>query len=496
MGFFPRHQATLLGGFCALFLGLGCAEQEATAPEHAHALPAASAEPGDVAPVSLPPPPPAPLAEAAPAPLPEIAPAPSPIREAEDLLARADPVEAVQANEVPGDLRYRVRYTARLRPEAGVAEVAIRIRQKDALVRSVRLRIDPERHFDFSADGSLELADRLYWLLPAEGGELRYTARLDQARGAAGYVARGTDDWAIFRGEHIFPPMASAAAPGSESDATLRIKTPSGWRVAAPYPEAKPGRFLVEQGHRQLDQPRGWIIAGDIQVARAALGDTEVVVAVPAQYDYHPASVLAFLRPAAGPLRDLFGALPGRILVVAAGDPMWRGGLSGPNSLYIHKDRPLIQRDGTSPLLHELVHVASHAHSGADGDWIVEGLAEYYSIQLLTRSGLISDAQRATLLRALRKRGESVDPATLLPGESRGARTARAVTILHELDRAIQARSAGAASLDDVLRELAATRTRVTIESFLSVTEEATGQQMEGFLRDRIGDAKSVALRF
>ncbi len=445
--------------------------------------------------VSLPPPPIEAIVPAAPPP--PAAPEPSPRETAETLLARPDPVEARSVDDAPGELRYRVRYSARLRPDEGVAEVSIRIRQTSALVRSVRLRVDPERHFDFSADGSLELADRLYWLLPEEGGELRYTVRINRARGAAGYVAHGTDDWSILRGEHLFPPMASAAVAGSESDATLRVKTPKGWRVTTPFPETEPGRFRVEQGHRQLDQRRGRIVAGDIQVAHAELGGTEVVVAVPSQYDYHPAAVLAFLRPTAGPLRDLFGALPERILIAAAGDPMWRGGLSGPGSLYIHKDRPLIQRDGTSPLLHELVHVASHAHSGHDGDWIVEGLAEYYSIELLTRSGLISESQREVLLRALRKRGESVDPAMLLPGESRGARTARAVTILHELDRAIQTRSAGGASLDDVLRELAATRTRVTVESFLSVTEEATGQQMEAFLRDRIGgDAESVALRF
>jgi hypothetical protein len=491
LGFFPRHRIALFVGLCAQVAAFGCADSDPPTSPFAPELPAAASE-VEAAPVSMPPP----LVVVASEPVelaPSMEPEPNPVKRAEELLARPDAVNADSASEVPDELRYGVRYSAKLRPESGLAEVTIRIRQRNALVRSIRLHVDPERHFDFSADGPLELADRLYWLVPEEGGELRYSVRLDEARGAAGYVARSSEDWAIFRGEQVFPPMASAALPGAESDATLRIKTPKGWRVAAPFPELKPGHFVIEQGHRQLDQPRGWIVAGKLQVGRAALGGTEVIVAVPEQYDYHPASVLAFLRPTAGPLRDLFGVLPERMLIVSAGDPMWRGGLSGPNSLYIHKDRPLIQRDGTSPLLHELVHVASHAHSGSDGDWIVEGLAEYYSIELLTRSALINEAQRETLLHALRKRGESVDPATLLPGESRGARTARAVTILHELDSAIRTRSAGSASLDDVLRELATTRTRVTVESFLSVTEEATGQAMEGFLRDRIGDTKTVA---
>ena len=416
-----------------------------------------------------------------------------PIRDAERLVVQADRVAVhPRAEEVPAELRYRVRYTARLHPDNGLAEVSIRIRQDRPLVRSVRVRVDPRRHFNFEADGSLQMAERLHWLLPAEGGELRYQVRVNETRGAAGYVAHMNDDWAIFRAEHLFPPMASASMPGSESDARLRVKTPKGWRIAAPFAERKPGRFPIEQGHRQLDQPRGWIVAGNIQVAQAELGSTEVVVAVPSRYDYHPASVLAFLRPTALPLQELVGTVPQRILIVAAGDPMWRGGLSGPGSLFIHKDRPVIQRDGTSPLLHELVHVVSHAHSGTDGDWIVEGIAEYYSIELLTRSGLISAAQRDTLLRALRKRGETVKPGLLLPGESRGARTARAVTILHELDLAIRERSDGDNSLDDVLRALATTRTQVTVESFLSVTEQATGQEMGVFLRDRIGAAANT----
>jgi hypothetical protein len=70
--------------------------------------------------------------------------------------------------------------------------------------------------------------------------------------------------------------------------------------------------------------------------------------------------------------------LPERLIVVGAGDPMWRGGLSAPNSVYLHADLPLISADGTSPLLHEVVHVMLRARSGAGGDWIVEGLAELY----------------------------------------------------------------------------------------------------------------------
>ena len=57
--------------------------------------------------------------------------------------------------------------------------------------------------------------------------------------------------------------------------------------------------------------------------------------------------LLAFLRWNLPALVDIFPDFPERVLVVSAGDPMWRGGLSGPGSLYIHAERPLISGNGT-----------------------------------------------------------------------------------------------------------------------------------------------------
>jgi hypothetical protein len=62
---------------------------------------------------------------------------------------------------------------------------------------------------------------------------------------------------------------------------------------------------------------------------------------------------------------------------------MWRGGLPGPASLYLHADRPLISGNSTSTLLHELVHVAQSYRAAKDEDWIVEGIAEYDTLERL-----------------------------------------------------------------------------------------------------------------
>src|SRR5690606_26023869 len=90
-------------------------------------------------------------------------------------------------------------------------------------------------------------------------------------------------------------------------------------------------------------------------------------------------------------LRAVFPRDPDKLLIVGAGDPMWRGGLSAGNSLYMHADRPLVSENGTSSLLHELVHVVGRIYGKERSDWISEGLAEYYAIELLRRAGGLSD---------------------------------------------------------------------------------------------------------
>ncbi len=99
-------------------------------------------------------------------------------------------------------------------------------------------------------------------------------------------------------------------------------------------------------------------------------------------------TLLTFVWPE---VQSVFPRDPKKLLIVGAGDPMWRGGLSGPNSLYMHADRPLVSENGTSSLVHELVHVFSRISDADRSDWISEGLAEYYAIELMRRAGGMSE---------------------------------------------------------------------------------------------------------
>jgi len=149
---------------------------------------------------------------------------------------------------------------------------------------------------------------------------------------------------------------------------------------------------------------------------------------------------------------EAFGGLPQKVLIVSAGDPMWRGGLSGPRSLFLHSDRPLISENGSSALIHEMVHVATRLRAVSGDDWIVEGIAEYYSMVLLNRAGLLSDARLARGIDWMRKHGKNVK--RLHTDRSSGPRTARAVALLSDLDRELRKRSDGNRSLDDVVKVL------------------------------------------
>jgi predicted metalloprotease with PDZ domain len=162
-----------------------------------------------------------------------------------------------------------------------------------------------------------------------------------------------------------------------------------------------------------------------------------------------------------------------------ADDPMWRGGLAGPDSIYLHADRPLIDQDGTSPLIHELVHVITHARAAPGFDWIVEGLAEFYSLEILRRSGAVSEETHEESMRQMKRRGDSVRS---FSGDSTGAETARAVVLLEEIDERIREETEGASSLDQVLAALVAERTVLDRTTLLDLIQKTSGVDVTAVL--------------
>jgi hypothetical protein len=183
--------------------------------------------------------------------------------------------------------------------------------------------------------------------------------------------------------------------------------------------------------------------------------------------------MLALLQWNLPELTRVLPSFPERLTVVSAGDPMWRGGLSAPMSVFLHADRPLLSENATSTLLHESVHVGLGKRAAAGADWIVEGLAEYYSLQALRRSGTISEKRFLSSMKMQKQWGEKAT--SLCNGNSSGANTAFAVTLLAQLDRRIQDETDGQKSLDDVTGTLAKSNGPITIQTLQQAVDKSMG---------------------
>jgi hypothetical protein len=375
---------------------------------------------------------------------------------------------------------YSVRFDVRVIPTERLAKVSIRLGRGADRVRWLRFAIDPVRHFGFRGDGGIEVTDgSVVWHPPREGGHLRYSFWIDHLRNSSSYDARCAENWALFRGDDMVPQVRVRTVVGSHSVSTLRLRLPEGWSAALPYRRVSNGNFSLDDPHRRFDRPKGWMVVGKIGVLRERIARSHVSVAGPVGQHLRRHDNLALLRWTLPTLRKIVGGLPERILVVSAGDPMWRGGLSGPNSVFVHADRPLISTDLSSPILHELMHAVMGARSGEDGDWVTEGLAELYSLELLVRSKTVSRRRYAKALRRMEERGRGV--ASLASEKASGAVTARAVVLLREIGEQIEAATEGEASLDDVVSRLCAERGVLSGERFRRIAEEVAGQQLSVF---------------
>jgi len=380
---------------------------------------------------------------------------------------------------------YDLRYHAALDPAAGVAKVKIALSGEQALPSRLELHVDPERYSGFAADGKLDVEDDLVVWRPGEsGGELRYRFKIDNVRGSRMYDSRITEDWAIFRGDRMIPPISVTAPKSAVSEATLTFDLPADWSIVTQYEADGDGVMKIENPGRRFDRPKGWMLAGRLGTRAEMITGIKTVVAAPTDEGARRQDTLAFLMWNLPHLAAVFPQFPKRLLIIRAGDPMFRGGLSGPASLFLHLDRPLISENRTSTLLHELVHAATGLRGDDESDWIVEGLAEYYSIETLHRSGGISQRRYKEAMQRLARWGKKSK--TLFKKRSSGATTARAVGVLADADREIRKATGGKRSFDDVAALLAEDRGEVSLERLQDTAAEIAGKRIRSLERDEL----------
>jgi hypothetical protein len=375
------------------------------------------------------------------------------------------------AEEAP---TYPIHYQVTLNPDKGRAEVVIET-DHNGLLTLLDFNVRSERYSDIEANGELVLKNgRALWYPPAKNARMTFNVRINQERPPGAYDALIEKDWAIFRGDNIIPSARVRTFKRAATEAYLTFKLPEHWTgVSTGWDKLDKRRFRVDNPERRFDRPTGWMIAGKLGIRRERLGDTEVVVSAPKGTQLHRMDVLTFLTIAWPEVQAAFGETPPKMLIVGHGDPMWRGGLSASNSLFLHADRALVTENSTSPLLHEVVHIVTRVYGKPGHDWISEGLAEFYSFELLYRAGAMTDARRQHVIEGLAKRGGTVK--TLIKPNAGGATTARAVIVFDDLDREIRAVTCNKHNLDQVIRALMAKRT-VDLDDLREEAEKLLGK--------------------
>ncbi|ROO42700.1 hypothetical protein SAMN03159376_04806 [Pseudomonas sp. NFACC09-4] len=368
-------------------------------------------------------------------------------------------------------------YHVHLLPKSDQAEVRLTLARGSA-VRSLDFDLgDGSRYSDFKADGKWQLTSgqeaRGVWQPGPDKASLSYRVRISHERKSGAFETRMTPGWALLRGDDLVPAARLDQQDGVELVARLEVALPDGWKsVETPWPRIGKQRFRIDNPSRLFDRPTGWILAGKLGSRRARLGETEVTVASPQGQGMRRMDVLTLLTFVWPQVQALIPRHPPKLLIVGAADPFWRGAQAGHESIYLHSRPPLVRERGNSPLLRELVQALVRINDSERSDWISEGLAEYYGVELLRRAGGMSDDRYQALNERLARdskgvttlRGEQVNPATV----------ARAVLLLQELDREIRLKTRNKRSLDDVLQAAMRLET-IDTEEFVQLSENILG---------------------
>lgn len=366
-------------------------------------------------------------------------------------------------------------YHVKLLPQSDQAEVRVSLSQGSA-VRSLDFDLGHDGDYsDFKADGQWKVSGhRGYWQPSADKASLSYRVRLTHGHKPGVFEARMTPGWALFRGDDLVPTARLDQQDGVELVSRLMFELPPGWKsIETAWPRIGKNRFRIDNVSRLFDRPTGWMLAGNLGSRRMRLGETDVTVTSPKGQGMRRMDVLTLLTFVWPQVEAAFPRHPAKLLVVGASDPMRRGAFAARDSIYLNSRTPLVSEDGSSPLIREVVQAIARFNDHDTSDWISEGLAEYYAIELVRRAGGITDERYQAIQARLAREGKDV---TSLRGERvSGATVARAVVVLQELDQEIRLKTHNKRSLDD-LTQAVMRDDSITTKAFVQLAENIIGE--------------------
>lgn len=352
-------------------------------------------------------------------------------------------------------------------------------------IQRFRLRFPASRFEAFQGTGELEPNDDgLVWTPGKPYAHLSYRVQINHTRARQPrFDSYAAADWIVTRAHDLFPRIDVDYLPDAKwspkSRARLILRLPPGWRSAAALAPLGRDTYQLSEPGKILDRPRGWFALGKFDLDRQEIAQTMVELARAPGAMLSAKDIFRFLDQTLPALQKLLHAEPARLLVVSAPDPMWHGGISSEHSFFIHAGRPLRTPDKTSPYLHELFHVLQPYTPAADADWVEEGLAEFYSLELQRRAGLIDAPAFARALEYFERYGLwNVD---LTRQQDNAATNNSAPLVMYVLDQRIQRASAGKERLDDVVTLLAQEGGELSTARFFQAVNQVSGKKFTKF---------------
>ncbi|MCW5893659.1 MAG: hypothetical protein KIT14_24355 [bacterium] len=357
-------------------------------------------------------------------------------------------------------------------------------------IDSLRLVFRDERTHGVRGTGQLDWHERtLTWRPGQPYAHLEYEVQIDRHRPPGGprYDSYAGDGWIVTRALALFPAIHIDWKPDvghPTSRARLLFRLPAGWRSVTTGERLGDNVFEVAQANAQFDRPRGWLALGDIRLTERRIGGTIVTLATVPGTELDVAAVFRTWEQTLPLLAGVLGPPPPRLLVVSAPDPMWRGGISGERSFFVHAATPFRSRDATSTWLHELFHTWQPFRPKHDGRWIAEGLAEYYTLVLQRRAGMLPAAGFARGVRSFVHNGRwEID---LSRTRASDALNNSAPAVMYALDREIARATNGRRSLDDAVRQLAETGGALTTATFLRAVTRTADKDLTPLFRRHV----------
>jgi hypothetical protein len=380
-------------------------------------------------------------------------------------LLLAGSCSATDAPEETLSTVYSLAYHVVPLPGQNRMQVELTLGQSRPLLLEMRMRAAADYFSEFAGDGQISVQDgKVVWVPPAQGGVLSWSVKPNRLKSGNRYDAYMSDTWAVLRASDIIPPAATRTVRHATSNTSLSFGLPAGWSSATQY-AGRNHRYRIDNPARRFDRPTGWILLGQIGTRTEEIAGVKVKIAAPKMHAVRRMDMLALLAWTLPDATRLFSDFPSRLTIISANEPMWRGGLSAPSSLFIHASLPLLSENATSTLLHEIVHIGMRASAGDGADWIIEGMAEFYGLQLLLRSSTITEKRYRHALSQLKAWGDDVP--TLCNERSSGPITARATILMQDLDMEIRKSTDQEHNLDDVMNVLSHQDQKITIDDLV-----------------------------